>query len=148
MITNLLWLLAIAAVSTVIFVIGRLIFDIVRLFIERRRGRDDASLPPLWRDVKAVGIAAQIAAIVIIGGLAAYLWSNFRSRTDDIGLELTFDFLDQPGGISIADHPLTPADQIGEAITAGFYNTIRIIIVGIPLALVPPTWAVPACSAL
>lgn len=136
MITVLLWLLAAAVVLTIVYVAGRLMFDIVRFFLGRRRSSGDADLPPLWRDVKALSIAAQLAAIAVFAAVAAFLWSNFTTRADNIGLDLSFDFLDQPGQISIADNPLTPADTVAEAITAGFFNTIRIIVVGIPAALV------------
>ncbi len=136
MITALLWLLAIAAVGTVIYVVGRLLWDIFQLIAERRRGAEDAELPPLWRDVKVIGIGAQIAALVLIGLIGSYLWGNFTDRADQIGLDLSFDFLDQPGGITIADNPLSANDTVAEAITAGFFNTIRIILLGIPAAVI------------
>lgn len=136
MITLLLSALAIALVLTVVYVVGRLIYDIVRLFGARRRDGGDGDLPPLWRDVKALAIASQIVFLIVLTAIVSYLWGNFRDRTDAIGLDLSFDFLDQPAGITIADNPLSPADTVGEAITAGFFNTVRIIIIGIPLALI------------
>lgn len=136
MINALLWILVIALIGMVVYVVGRLLLDIVRLFQERQRLSEDASRPPLWRDVKAIAIAAQVVFLAAVVGVVSYLWGNFRDRTDLIGLDLSFDFLDQPAGITIADNPLSPADTVGEAITAGFFNTIRIIIVGIPLALI------------
>ena len=136
MISVLLLLLAIAFAGTTAYVFGRLVYDIVRLIAERRRSGHDAALPPLWRDVKGIGIAAQVLVLAVIGLVGSYLWSNFRDRTDLIGLDLSFDFLDQPGQISIADNPLSPADTVQEAITEGFLNTIRVILVGIPVALI------------
>ncbi len=135
MISVLLWVLAIALVGIVAYVVGRLLLDIVRLFQERARLKDDASQPPLWRDVKAIAIAAQVVFLVALVVVINYFRGNFLDRTDQIGLDLSFDFLDQPAGITIADNPLSAGDTVGEAITAGFFNTIRIIIVGIPLAL-------------
>ena len=135
MIVFLLLLLQLAAAATVIYVVGRLLYDIVRLFIDRNQ-RDEADKGAFWRDVGAIGIAAQIVALAAIGAIGAYLWSNFRTRADDIGLKLSFDFLDRPGNISMADNSLEPADTVEEAITAGIGNTIRIILVGIPLALI------------
>ena len=55
---------------------------------------------------------------------------------DSIGLNLSFDFLDQPGNITIADNPLSSGDTVAEALTQGFLNTIRVILVGIPLAMI------------
>ncbi|MCP3992506.1 MAG: hypothetical protein GY724_25775, partial [Actinomycetia bacterium] len=135
MITILLWLLAIALIFTTIFVVGRLVYDIWQFFAGRIRQKGAGDLPPLWRDVTALAIAAQIAAIVVMVLVGGYLWSNFTTRADDIGLNLSFDFLSQPAQISIADNPLTPADTVSEALTAGFLNTIRIILVGIPASL-------------
>ncbi len=133
MITFLLWTLAVFLVATIIFVVGRLIVDTVQLF-RMRAARDDSAV--LWRDAGAIGIAAQVAVLALIGSLLAYLWSNFRARTDLIGLDLSFDFLDQPGNITIADNPLSPGDTVAEAVTQGFLNTLRIIAVGIPLAMI------------
>ncbi len=136
MIRAALWLLAIAVIATIVFVIGRLIYDTYRVIGERRRDRDTGQLPVLWRDVKVISILAQIGFLIVAFFVIAYLWGNFRDRTDAIGLSLNFDFLDQPGNISIADNPLEPADTVSEAIFAAFMNTVRVIIVGIPIALV------------
>lgn len=119
-------------VLIVVYVIARLIYDTYKLF-RTRASRDDKAV--LWRDVGAIGIAAQLVVLGALAALFSYLWSNFRARTDLIGLDLNFDFLDQPGNISIADNPLTPGDSVGAAITQGFLNTIRVIMIGIPLAL-------------
>lgn len=132
MIQFLLTVFGIALVVIVVYVVGRLLFDTVKMFQTRAR-RDDSAV--LWRDGGAIAIALQFVALGAIIALATFLWSNFRARTDDIGLELTFDFLGQPGGISIADNPLSSNDSVGRAITAGFMNTIRVIVVGIPLSV-------------
>lgn len=135
MITVLLWLLAAGLVAIVVYTIGRLLLDVRALFAERSRGAAGGALPPLTRDVKALSIAAQLGFLVALVAVFGFLWSNFLARANQINLNLSFDFLDQPGNISIADNPLTPADTVSEAITAAFGNTIRIIVVGIPLAL-------------
>ncbi|MFT7474033.1 MAG: general L-amino acid transport system permease protein [Verrucomicrobiales bacterium] len=133
MIALLLGVLATSLILVLVYVVGRLAYDTVQLF-RTRASREDSAV--LWRDVGAIGIAAQIVVLAAIIAVLSYLWSNFKARTDLIGLELNFDFLDQPGNISIADNPLTPGDTVGEAITQGFLNTIRIILIGIPLALI------------
>ena len=136
MIIFLLWTVAIGVAATIAFMIGRLGLDCFRVVKQRRYDKSVDQLAPLWRDTKVLAILAQIVFAVIVGLIFWYLWGNFRARTDAIGLNLTFDFLDQPAGITIADNPLTPADTVGEAITAGFFNTLRIIVIGIPLALI------------
>ncbi len=134
MIQFLLLLLGLAAIGTAIYVVGRLIYDIVAMFRDRASS-DEGDTAVLWRDVKAIGIVAQLVALFAIIGAGTYLWGNFRARTDAIGLKLTFDFLDQPAGITIADNPLIAGDSVSSAIVAGFFNTIRVIMVGIPAAL-------------
>jgi len=136
MIIFLLWVVAIGVAATIAYMIGRLLLDCYRVIGQRRYDKSVDQLAPLWRDTKVLAILAQVVFAVAIGLVFWYLWGNFRARTDAIGLNLTFDFLDQPAGITIADNPLTPADTVGEAITAGFFNTLRVIIIGIPLAVI------------
>lgn len=136
MIILLLWAVALGIVATLVYVAGRLLLDCVNVAKQRRYDKRNNQLAPLWRDSKVIAIVAQIAFAFVIGLIFWYLWSNFRERTDAIGLTLGFDFLDQPAGITIADNPITNADTVSEAITAGFFNTLRIIVIGIPLAIV------------
>ena len=135
MIIFLLWAVAIGVAATILYMGGNLLVDCFRVFRQRRYDKSVGQLAPMWRDTKVLAIVAQVAFGLVIGLIFWYLWSNFRARTDAIGLELTFDFLDEPAGITIADNPLTPADTVSEAITAGFFNTLRIIVIGIPLAV-------------
>jgi len=128
--------LAVAAVLTVIYVFGRLVYDGFQLAASRRRDKGDTDLPPLWRDVQGIGIAAQIIFLIGLIVLIRYLWGNFTARVDSVGQDLSFDFLDQPSGITIADNPLNPNNPVSDAIVAGFGNTIRVILLGIPLALI------------
>lgn len=132
MISILLTLFGISLALIAVYVVGRLVFDTVQVF-RTRAARDDSAV--IWRDEGIISIVAQLVALVVIVSLGAFLWGNFQTRTSDIGLDLTFDFLDQPGGITIADNPLTATDSVAAAITAGFLNTIRVILVGIPLSL-------------
>ena len=107
----------------------------IAVWSARRSAKGSAGGPPPWRDTKVLVIAAQVAALGVILSVGDYLWANFRARTDEIGLELNFDFLDQPSGISIADSPLDPNSSIQNALIAGVKNTFLILIVGIPIAV-------------
>lgn len=133
MIIILLWALAVFLVAALVYVVGRLVLDTVQLF-RTRASRDDRAV--LWRDVGAIGIASQVVALVAIIALLTFLWGNFIDRTSSIGLDLNFDFLDQPGNITIADNGLTAGDTVAEAITQAFLNTLRVIAIGIPLAMI------------
>ncbi len=136
MIIFLLWIVGIGVAGTIAYMAGRLLLDFYRVFQQRRYDKSVGQLAPLWRDTKVLAIIAQIIFAIVIGGIFLYLWGNFQDRTDAIGLKLNFDFLAQPAGITIADNPLSPADTVNEAIIAGFFNTLRIIVVGIPLAMI------------
>ena len=106
-----------------------------RFVIDKVSRRDTSDRPPPWRDLNVLSLAAQIVALGLIVTVGSWLWSNFRDRTDDIGLELSFGFLDQPSGISIADNPISSNAGIREALQQGVKNTFLVILVGIPLSV-------------
>ena len=123
----LLLVIALAAVAAV--------FLAARFVIDRVTRRDTSDRPPPWRDLNVLSLAAQVLALGLIVTVGSWLWANFRGRTDAIGLELTFDFLDQPSNISVADNALSPKEGIREALRQGVKNTFLIILVGIPLSV-------------
>ena len=135
MVMSLLWLLGAGIAVTIGYVIYRLGNQIWAMIRQRRYDKANGQLAPPWRDTKVIAVVAQIVFGIIVVVAGWILWGNFTTRTDRIGLELNFDFLDQPAGITIADNPLSPADTVSEALVAGFMNTIRAIIVGIPLSV-------------
>jgi len=126
MLERLLRLILILAVLAAIY---------IAFWRSRRAVKGGAAGPPPWRDTKVLVVAAQVAAVGVVFSVGDYLWANFRAQTDAIGLELNFDFLDQPSGISIADNPLDSNSSIQNALIAGVKNTILIFIIGIPLAV-------------
>ena len=56
------------------------------------------SRPPLWRDVRVLRVAFQVAVLVAVVGLVAYLYDNLLAND----VELDFAFLDQQSGFRIA----------------------------------------------
>ena len=116
-------------------VLAAAVFLVGRYAIDKATRRDTSDRPPPWRDLNVLSLAAQVVALGLIVTVGAWLWSNFRDRTDAIGLELTFDFLDQPSGISIADNPLSSDAGIRDALQQGVKNTFLIILLGIPLSV-------------
>ena len=128
MLGRLLWLvIALAAVAAV--------FLATRFVIDKVTRRDTSDRPPPWRDLNVLSLGAQVIALGLILSVGSWLWANFRDRTDDIGLKLSFDFLDQPSGISIADNLLSSNAGIREALQQGVKNTFLIIVLGIPLSV-------------
>ena len=128
MLGRLLLLVIALALAAAVFLFGRFVVDKVTR-------RDTSDRPPPWRDLNVLSLAAQVLALGLIVTVGSWLWSNFRDRTDDIGLELTFGFLDQPSGISIADNPLSSNAGIRDALQQGVKNTFLVILWGIPLSV-------------
>jgi len=90
------------------------------------------SRPPLWRDVRVLRVAFQVAVLAAVVGLVAYLYDNLRAND----VELDFDFLDQQSGFPIAYTDHGPSDTVLEAIVTGLRNTLIVAVVGIILTLI------------
>jgi general L-amino acid transport system permease protein len=90
----------------------------------------------LWRDVRILRVAFQVAVLVAVGGLLAYLWDNLTANQRALGIDSSFDFLDQQAGFRIAYSDFSPSDTILAAILTGLRNTITVAAVGIVLTLV------------
>ena len=98
-------------------------------------GRRDAGVPP-WRDVRVLRIAGQVAILVVVGLLVAFLARNFISATNERGLGFGFGFLNRTAGFEIAETPVPYAatDTYGKAFVVGLLNTLFVSAVGIVLA--------------
>ena len=91
-----------------------------------------SSRPPLWRDVRVLRVAFQVAVLAAVVGLVFYLYDNLLAND----VELDFAFLDQQAGFRIAYTDLEPSDTIRDAILTGLRNTVTVALVGIVLTLV------------
>ena len=92
--------------------------------------------PPLWRDVRVVRVAAQVAALVAAFAFLAYLWDNLTANQRALGIDTSFDFLDQQAGFPIAYTDFSPSDTVFAAILTGLRNTIAVALTGIVATLV------------
>ena len=97
--------------------------------------RATSSRPPLWRDVRVLRIAFQVAVLVAVVAFVAYLYDNLKAND----VELDFAFLDQQAGFPIAYTDMRPSDTVMTALLTGLRNTIRVAVVGIVLTLVVGT---------
>jgi general L-amino acid transport system permease protein len=91
--------------------------------------------PPLWRDVRVLRVTFQVAVLVAVVAVVAYLYDNLQAND----VEFDFGFLDQQAGIRIAYTDLKPSDTVLDAILTGLRNTITVGLVGIALTLVVGT---------
>jgi general L-amino acid transport system permease protein len=90
------------------------------------------SRPPLWRDVRVLRVAFQVAVLAAVVGFVSYLADNLRAND----VELDFGFLDQQSGFPIAYTDHGPSDTVWNALLTGLRNTIITALLGIALTLV------------
>ena len=92
--------------------------------------------PPPWRDVRILRVAFQLGAVVAVGAFLAYLYDNLTANQRALGVETSFDFLDQQAGFRIAYSDFSPSGTVLEAMLVGLRNTITVALLGIVLTLI------------
>ena len=95
--------------------------------------------PPLWRDVRVLRVAFQVAVLVAVGAFLAYLYDNLRANERRLGIDGSYDFLDQPAGFRITYTDFSPGDTVLNAVLTGLRNTIVVALCGIVLTLIVGT---------
>jgi general L-amino acid transport system permease protein len=98
-----------------------------------------ATRPPPWRDVRILRVAFQLGAVVAVGAFLAYLYDNLTANQRALGVETSFDFLDQQAGFRIAYSDFSPSGTVLEAMLVGLRNTITVALLGIVLTLIVGT---------
>ena len=88
--------------------------------------------PPLWRDVRVLRWVGQVLVVLLVFTLLYWLYSNVQTNLRGIRLPRGFGFLDQPYGSDIRGSDFRPGQSIRDAFMVGYFNTIRVIAVGIP----------------
>jgi general L-amino acid transport system permease protein len=91
--------------------------------------------PPPWRDVRVLRVALQVAVVVVVGAFLAYLYDNLTANQRALGIDSSFDFLDQQAGFRIAYSDFSPSGTVLEAMFVGLRNTIAVALAGIVLTL-------------
>jgi general L-amino acid transport system permease protein len=95
--------------------------------------------PPLWRDVRVRHVAFQVAVLAAVVALFAYLYDNLQANQRALGIDGSYDFLDQPAGFRIAYTDFSSGDTVFNAILTGLRNTLAVALTGIVLTLVVGT---------
>jgi general L-amino acid transport system permease protein len=95
-----------------------------------------ATRPPPWRDVRILRVAFQLGAVVAVGAFLVYLYDNLTANQRALGIETSFDFLDQQAGFRIAYSDFSPSGTVLEAMLVGLRNTITVALLGIVLTLI------------
>jgi general L-amino acid transport system permease protein len=92
--------------------------------------------PPPWRDVRILRLAFQAGAVVAVVAFLVYLYDNLTANQRALGIETSFDFLDQQAGFRIAYSDFSPSGTVLEAMLVGLRNTITVALAGIVLTLI------------
>ena len=91
---------------------------------------------PFYRNVKTIGILAQIVFVVIVVAVIYILYNNVATALARSNLRSDFSFLDLRAGIPIGESllPYSTSDPYWKAYLIGFLNTLQVALVGVVLA--------------
>lgn len=92
--------------------------------------------PPWYRDVRVMRWVFQAAVVAVIVAVFWRLYSNATSNLRASGLPTGFDFLDRKSRFAIPGLQDSASFTVSRAFIAGYLNTLRVIVVGIPLCTV------------
>lgn len=91
---------------------------------------------PLWRDVRVLSWAFQLAVLAIVVAIVVVLVSNVRANSERLGIPTGWDYLSNPAQFPIPDSGFDQRQPLSDAIVLGLLNTLRVALVGIVLATV------------
>jgi general L-amino acid transport system permease protein len=95
-----------------------------------------AGRPPLWRDVRVLAWAYQLAVVGLVVAFVLWLVDNFRANSERSNIPTGYDFLDQPANFPIPGSDFNQRQAVRDALVEGLQNTLRLAITGIVLATV------------
>jgi general L-amino acid transport system permease protein len=90
----------------------------------------------LWRNVRVLQWAFQVAVLAIVIALVVVLVGNVRDNSRSLGIPTGYDYLDNPSGFPIPDSDFRQRQPVREALEVGLINTLRVSLIGIVLATV------------
>jgi general L-amino acid transport system permease protein len=99
-------------------------------------GRYRAARPPLWRDVRVLRWAFQLAVLAAVVLVIVVLVRNVRSNSERIGIPTGYAYLDNPAQFPIPDSDFRQTQPVRDAIVVGVLNTLRVSLLGIVVATV------------
>lgn len=88
--------------------------------------------PPFYRDVRVLRWVGQIVVLGLVLAFVWYLWGNVRTNLTASGLPTGFGFLDGKFGSAVPGVEDAADLQVSGAFRVGFFNTLRVIALGIP----------------
>jgi general L-amino acid transport system permease protein len=90
------------------------------------------SLEPFWRDVRVLRAAGQVAFLLAVLAIVAWMISNLSQALDARGLDLSFSFMRRTSGFAITQGAETVrTDPNWKAYLAGLANSLSIVVTGL-----------------
>jgi len=89
---------------------------------------------PLWRDVRVLKWALQLAVVGLVVALLVWLYGNYIENTAEQNIPTDLGFLDNPANFQITGNPLSTNAPVRDALYEGLLNTLRISVVGVVAA--------------
>ncbi len=92
---------------------------------------------PFWRDVRVLRILSQVAFLLVIAAISAFLYTNLTTALTKRGMGGSFDFLKLEAGFGIGEGiAYKPSDTYARAFWVGVVNTLTVSAWGIVLATI------------
>ena len=90
---------------------------------------------PVWRDVRVLKWVFQLVVLAIVVAIIYWLYNNYQVNVARSKIPTDLRFLDNPTNFTIPGNDLDQSQPVRDAFVQGFYNTLRVSIVGILLAI-------------
>jgi len=90
---------------------------------------------PFWRDVRVLKWVFQLVVLGVVIGVIFWLYSNYQINVQKSKIPTDLRFLDNPANFTFPGQDFDQSSPVRAAFFQGFYNTLRVSIVGILLAI-------------
>jgi len=90
---------------------------------------------PFWRDVRVLKWIFQLVVLGAVIGVIFWLYSNYQINVQKSKIPTDLRFLDNPANFTFPGQDFDQSSPVRAAFIQGFYNTLRVSIVGILLAI-------------
>ena len=93
------------------------------------------SKTPLWRDIRVLKWVFQLAVLAIFVGIIFWLYNNYQVNVQKSKIPTGLEFLDNPANFTMPGNDFNQSSPVWAAFIQGFYNTLRVSIIGILLSI-------------
>ena len=103
---------------------------------------DSVPAVPFWRDPVKRGIVFQVVALLVVGAISYYLFSNTQANLERQNIATGFSFLNKEASFEIGESviPYSAADTYARALLVGALNTVKVAFIGIILTTILGTF--------